>query len=67
MLEIDGLCISYETEAGVLQPVRDVSLTVHEHESFGLVGESGSGKSTLAMGAIRYLAANGRVTGAACV
>ena len=31
-------------------------------ESFGLVGESGSGKSTLALGAIGYLAANGRVT-----
>ena len=62
VLEIEGLCISYETEAGVLQPVRNVSLTVYEHESFGLVGESGSGKSTLAMGAIRYLAINGRVT-----
>ena len=50
------------TELGVLHAVRDVSLAVHEHESFGLVGESGSGKSTLAMGAIRYLASNGRVT-----
>ena len=46
----------------MLHAVRDVSLAIHEHESFGLVGESGSGKSTLAMGAIRYLAQNGRVT-----
>ena len=44
----------------MLDAVRDVSITVHEHESFGLVGESGSGKSTLAMGAIRYLASNGK-------
>ena len=62
MFEIEGLHIDYTTELGVLHAVRDVSLTVREHESFGLVGESGSGKSTLAMGAIRYLAANGRVT-----
>jgi len=62
VFEIEGLGVEYATEAGVLQAVRDVSLVVHEHESFGIVGESGSGKSTLAMGAIRYLASNGRVT-----
>ena len=62
VFEIEGLCIEYETEGGILEVVRNVSLTVGEHESFGLVGESGSGKSTLAMGAIRYLAQNGRVT-----
>ncbi|HEX5643488.1 MAG TPA: ABC transporter ATP-binding protein [Thermoleophilia bacterium] len=62
VFEIEGLCVDYTTELGVLHAVRDVSLAVHEHESFGLVGESGSGKSTLAMGAIRYLAQNGRVT-----
>ena len=62
VFEIEGLHIDYVTELGVLHAVRDVSLTVNEHESFGLVGESGSGKSTLAMGSIRYLASNGRVT-----
>lgn len=62
VLEVEGLCIEYQIEGGVLRAVRDVSLSVHEHESFGLVGESGSGKSTLAMGAIRYLPGNGRVT-----
>jgi len=62
VFEIEGLDIEYTTERGTLQAVRGVSLAVHEHESFGLVGESGSGKSTLAMGAIRYLASNGRVT-----
>ena len=62
VFEIEGLHIDYTTELGVLHAVRDVSLTVREHESFGLVGESGSGKSTLAMGSICYLASNGKVT-----
>ena len=62
VFEIEGLDIEYTTERGTLRAVRGVSLEVREHESFGLVGESGSGKSTLAMGAIRYLASNGRVT-----
>ncbi len=62
VFEVEGLDIQYTTELGPLDVVRGVSFTVHEHESFGLVGESGSGKSTLAMGAIRYLASNGRVT-----
>ncbi len=61
VFEIEGLHIDYTTEHGVLHAVRDVSLAIHEHESFGLVGESGSGKSTLAMGSIRYLASNGKV------
>ena len=62
VFEIEGLSIDYTTELGVLHAVRDVSLSIHEHQSFGIVGESGSGKSTLAMGSIRYLAQNGRVT-----
>jgi len=62
VFEIEGLHIDYTTEFGVLHAARNVSLSVHEHESFGLVGESGSGKSTLAMGSIRYLASNGKVS-----
>ncbi|GAB4242746.1 MAG: dipeptide ABC transporter ATP-binding protein [Thermoleophilia bacterium] len=62
VLELEGLSVVYRTEAGEIAPVRDVSFTVRQGESFGLVGESGSGKSTLAMGAIRYLPSNGRVT-----
>ena len=62
-LQIEGLTISYVTEAGSLEAVRGASLTIGPRESLGLVGESGSGKSTLALGALRYLAANGRIDG----
>ena len=60
-LNIEGLTISYGTDAGTLEAVREASLAIATRESLGLVGESGSGKSTLALGALRYLAANGRI------
>ena len=62
VLEVEDLHIEYVTELGDLQAVRGISFVVHERESYGIVGESGSGKSTLAMGAVRYLASNGRIT-----
>lgn len=63
ILDIQDLSIEYDTERGPLRAVRDFSLKVAAHEGVGIVGESGSGKSTMALGAIRYLAENGRVTG----
>ena len=63
VLEVKNLSISYKTDEGILDAVRDVSFTILPRESYGLVGESGSGKSTIAFAIIRYLAANGKVTG----
>jgi peptide/nickel transport system ATP-binding protein len=63
VLELDRLLVSYQTEAGWLDPVRQVSLRVRPHEKYGLVGESGSGKTTLALGVMRYLPGNGSVRG----
>jgi peptide/nickel transport system ATP-binding protein len=60
-LDIDGLNIVYDTEEGSIPAARNVTLEIRPRESFGLVGESGSGKTTLALGAIRYLAENGRI------
>ncbi len=62
-LEIDDLTVGYDTEIGLLQALRGVSLSIPPRRSLGLVGESGSGKSTLAMSVLRYLSRNGRVLG----
>lgn len=63
VLDIQHLDVEYQTESGPVRAVRNFSLEVRAHESVGIVGESGSGKSTMALGAIRYLAENGRITG----
>jgi peptide/nickel transport system ATP-binding protein len=57
------LDVVYDTDAGPLHTVRDVSLTIDQGEIFGLVGESGSGKTTLARAVVGYLPENGRVAG----
>jgi peptide/nickel transport system permease protein len=45
VLEVRGLTIEIDTQAGPIHPVRDVSLSVAAGETLALVGESGSGKS----------------------
>ena len=62
-LEVRDLTITYETEAGPLDTLRNVSLDIAPGEIYGLVGESGSGKTTLARAVVRYLPSNGRIKG----
>ncbi|WP_333814360.1 ABC transporter ATP-binding protein [Tabrizicola sp.] len=62
-LQIDGLSVSFATEAGTLQALKDVSFTVPQGRITGIVGESGCGKSTLINSILGLLADNGSVTG----
>lgn len=48
LLQIKNLTFSFHTYGGVVQAVRDVSLTVRKGEVLGIVGESGCGKSVTA-------------------
>jgi len=61
VLDIQALSVSYQTEHGPLQALRNVSFEVPEGKIVGIVGESGCGKSTLISTIIRLLAPNARI------
>lgn len=61
LLAVRNLSVSYDTDSGVLQALRNVSLEVSRGEIVGIVGESGCGKSTLISAIIRLLAPNARL------
>ena len=48
LLQVEGLSVSYLTEAGTFPVLRDVALRIEAGDTVGLVGESGSGKTVLA-------------------
>ncbi|ARO15255.1 oligopeptide transport system ATP-binding protein [Ketogulonicigenium robustum] len=56
LLEVRNLSVVFDTPAGVVHAVNDVSYTLHKGETLGVVGESGSGKSVHAMAMIDLIA-----------
>lgn len=63
LLEIRDLAITFDTQNGPVNAVRNAHLTIMPGETVAIVGESGSGKSTTALSAIGLLPSNGRVSG----
>ncbi len=55
LLNIEGLNIHFDTEAGSYHALKNVSFTVNRGEIVAVVGESGSGKSVTALSVLRLL------------
>ncbi len=63
LLEVRNLSISFETHAGTLAAIEDVSFTLYPGDILGVVGESGSGKTVTVSSLVGLLPDNARVNG----
>src|SRR5580658_4653556 len=55
LLEIQNLSIGFDTNRGLIRPVREVSLSIYPGQTVALVGESGCGKSVTALSILRLI------------
>jgi len=63
VVSVKNLEVSFRTDNGVLNAVRDLSFELGEQEVLGIVGESGSGKSVTSLALIGLLPKTADVTG----
>ena len=61
VLEVRNLSVSFDTYAGKVQAVRDISFELKRGETLALVGESGCGKSVTCRSIMGLLAKNAKV------
>lgn len=57
-LEVNNLIISFRTQGGKVQAVRNISFDLYKGETLAIVGESGSGKSVTNRAILGILAGN---------
>lgn len=63
LLEVNNLSVSFSTQDGEVQAVRDVSFNLKEGETLAILGESGCGKTVLCKSILRILPENGEIKG----
>lgn len=59
LLEVNNLVVSFDTEEGEVQAVRDVSFQLKKGEILAILGESGCGKTVLCRSILGILPENG--------
>lgn len=61
LLKVEHLAVSFQTDAGELEAVRDVSFSLRPGEVLAIVGESGCGKSVLCKSIMKLLPEKAKV------
>lgn len=61
LLEVRNLSVSFQTDAGEVKAVRDVSFSLKKGEVLAIVGESGCGKSVLCKSIMKLLPKSARI------
>lgn len=55
ILEVQHLCVQFQTEGRLVNAVDDVSFSLKRGQTLGIVGESGSGKSVTSLSVMRLV------------
>ena len=63
LLELENLSVTFDTKAGPVHAVKNLSLAVERGQALGIVGESGSGKSVSMKAVMDLLPSTAQVNG----